>query len=103
MFVKSTMTEKVTYSAKGSRIDIKPGINLITNPLITIQELQNCYGKTRIYLVEEPKAEKVKKETPVEVKKETPVEVVKKTNTKKVTNTKKTTNTKGKAKKSKKE
>lgn len=57
MFVRSSMSTTVTYRSHGSKIEIKPGINLITNPLITIKELQDCYG-TRITLVTDVKEEK---------------------------------------------
>ena len=66
MFVRSSMNTTVIYRAHGSKIEIKPGINLITNPLITIKELQGCYG-TRITLVTDVKEEK--KEVKVVTKK----------------------------------
>ena len=76
MFIRSSMEEKVIYSAKGSRVEIKPGINLITNPLITIEELQGCYG-TRISLVTEPTKEEIKKTKVPEKKQENKEEIKK--------------------------
>jgi len=82
MFVRSSMNTTVIYRAHGSKIEIKPGINLITNPLITIKELQGCYG-TRITLVTDVKEEK--KEVKVVTKKPESKKVeTKKVETKKV-------------------